>query len=80
MTLLFILFLHFRTVSIWVRPELQDCEVFVDGGKQYLLSTSTPGNRRFKTKKHRFELMVCTKTDTMRKQIELVEDLSIVTF
>lgn len=78
MTLLFILFLHFRTVSIWVRPELQDCEVFVDGEKQYLLATSTPGNRRFKTKKLRFELMVCTKTDTVRKNIELVEDLTMI--
>lgn len=67
-----------REVSLWVRPEFKDCAVFVDSEEQFLLGNSTPSNRRFKTKKVRFELMIATKTDTIRKKVELIENLTVI--
>ena len=79
---IFIILLWFQfnihEVSIWVRPEFKDCTVFVDSNEQFLLSNSTPSNRRFKTKKSRFELMIATKTDTIRKKVELIENLTVI--
>lgn len=80
MILLFLLLLHWREVSIWVRPSFKECTVYVDGKIQPLLDTSTPSNRRFKTKKEEFELMLVLEKDTIRKNVVLTKDLSVLAF
>lgn len=67
MNLLFAILILIQTteVSIWARPGDECFNVFVEGKKVTLLSTSTPSNKRFIVKRGKpVEIMMASPSDT----------------